>query len=161
MCCAGVGAYSCDEADTHVGVHVAVRPSTDVAEHSGAVRSAADGDARDAAEDGTRVVVEASARGTVVSRAPAVPPPALSWQIAESGAIVGFLGVNLALDSTLVLTQAAVMQHCTVELITMPASCVDPARTSSGGWLLHPAAIRCWAAVDDGTLVALTVPLPA
>ena len=59
------------------------------------------------------------------------------------------------MDSLLVLTQAAVMQHCTVELITEPASCVDPARASSGEWLLHDAARRYCAAVDIKTLGGL------
>ena len=121
VCRAGVGTYSCDEAGTHVGVHVAVRPGTDVTEYSGAVRSAADGDERDAAEVGARVVVEASARDTAVSRALVVLPPAFSRQVAESIAIVGFLDVGPALDSTSVLTGAAVMQHCTAVLITAPA----------------------------------------
>ena len=59
------------------------------------------------------------------------------------------------MDSPLVLTQAAVMQHCTVELITVLASCVDPARTSSGEWLLHDAARRYCAAVGITTLEGL------
>ena len=82
------------------------------------MRSAADGDGRDAASVDARVAVEVDVLDVVVSRALEVLPTALP---------------------AMVLTKAAVMRRCTVELIAVPAFGVGPARTSSGCWLLHGA----------------------
>ena len=81
------------------------------------MRSAADGDGRDAPEVGARVVTELGVHDPAVRRAPTAPPSALSASA---------------------LTGAVVKQQSTLELVTTPTSCVRPARA-----VLVPS-VRCW-----------------
>ena len=118
------------EAGARVGDDVAARGGADVGARSSAERSAADGDGREATEVDARVAAGLDVRDTAVGRALVALPPALSASV---------------------LTRAVAMQRCTFGLITVPAFCVRPARASPGGWLVHRAARRYWAAVGDGT----------